>query len=261
MAQRTGIYLEDFHEYVSSLPPELQRLLSTMRELDERAATLQDAVRAQCSAVLALPPLQFQRDDPEAVELVETMRRKIEAEQEHCLGLATEKVLLAQQATELITSQIARLDEDLGSFEEDLKVEGKLSDFAFTPVSFEKKRPPAPPPQPTSARKQDPAPEYDDREPERPRAPAITVRRKSQPSQPSPGVVNAANPGGGDPQDSFCICGGQSYGDMVQCDNEDCKGGVWFHYSCVGLNQAPRNKWYCPACRALQRRGLLDVAL
>lgn len=54
--------------------------------------------------MLDLPPLQFKRDDPEHIELVETLRRTIEAGQEQCLGLATEKVLLAQQATELVKS-------------------------------------------------------------------------------------------------------------------------------------------------------------
>ena len=30
----------------------------------------------------------------------------------------------------------------------------------------------------------------------------------------------------------------------------------WFHYGCVGLQQAPRGKWYCPQCiTAMKRRG------
>jgi inhibitor of growth protein 4 len=34
---RTGVFVDDYLEYSSSLPAELQRLLSTMRELDERS--------------------------------------------------------------------------------------------------------------------------------------------------------------------------------------------------------------------------------
>ena len=40
-----------------------------------------------------------------------------------------------------------------------------------------------------------------------------------------------------------------------------CEGGEWFHYQCVGLSSETRfkGKWYCPHCRSLQRRGMLDV--
>ncbi|KAK1644064.1 hypothetical protein QYE76_061869 [Lolium multiflorum] len=34
---------------------------------------------------------------------------------------------------------------------------------------------------------------------------------------------------------TYCICHQVSYGDMIACDNENCEGGEWFHYSCVGL--------------------------
>ncbi|KAI1277987.1 Inhibitor of growth protein 3 [Halotydeus destructor] len=45
----------------------------------------------------------------------------------------------------------------------------------------------------------------------------------------------------------YCICNQVSYGEMVACDNADCQN-EWFHYGCVGLNQAPKGKWYCPNC-------------
>ena len=44
---------------------------------------------------------------------------------------------------------------------------------------------------------------------------------------------------------TYCLCGGPSYGDMIECDNPYCKH-QWFHYGCVGLKEAPtKNKWYC----------------
>ncbi|CEH14203.1 chromatin remodeling protein [Ceraceosorus bombacis] len=45
----------------------------------------------------------------------------------------------------------------------------------------------------------------------------------------------------------YCYCDQVSYGDMVACDNDDCPR-EWFHYSCVGLDSAPRSKWYCLFC-------------
>lgn len=35
---------------------------------------------------------------------------------------------------------------------------------------------------------------------------------------------------------------------QVGCDNDDCDI-EWFHYECVGLQGAPKGKWYCPTCR------------
>jgi hypothetical protein len=34
---RTGVYVDDYLEYASTFPAELQRLLNTVRELDERS--------------------------------------------------------------------------------------------------------------------------------------------------------------------------------------------------------------------------------
>lgn len=51
----------------------------------------------------------------------------------------------------------------------------------------------------------------------------------------------------------YCLCNDVSYGEMVGCDNDDCPF-EWFHYGCVGLQQAPRGKWYCPQCLNNMRR-------
>ncbi|KAL8847318.1 MAG: hypothetical protein Q9221_007634 [Calogaya cf. arnoldii] len=79
-------------------------------------------------------------------------------------------------------------------------------------------------------------------------------------------------------EERYCVCGDVSWGGMVKCDNNEvsiltmpslrneafapfyvdqwlmqqqCEGGEWFHYSCVGLTEAPprRKKWWCPTCR------------
>lgn len=49
----------------------------------------------------------------------------------------------------------------------------------------------------------------------------------------------------------YCLCKRESYGEMIGCDNEDCKI-EWFHYGCVGLAPGEKLKtktWYCPDCR------------
>ncbi|TDL15663.1 hypothetical protein BD410DRAFT_832518 [Rickenella mellea] len=45
----------------------------------------------------------------------------------------------------------------------------------------------------------------------------------------------------------YCFCNEVSYGQMVGCDG-DCER-EWYHYRCVGLTEAPKNKWYCKDCK------------
>ena len=55
---------------------------------------------------------------------------------------------------------------------------------------------------------------------------------------------------GGEEEDDqlYCFCQTVSFGEMVACDNNDCKY-QWFHYGCIGLNEPPKGVWFCPDCR------------
>lgn len=44
----------------------------------------------------------------------------------------------------------------------------------------------------------------------------------------------------------YCYCHEASYGNMIGCDNKNC-AIEWFHYECVGLQEAP-DKWFCKEC-------------
>jgi inhibitor of growth protein 3 len=48
----------------------------------------------------------------------------------------------------------------------------------------------------------------------------------------------------------YCYCGEVSYGDMVACDNADCKG-QWFHWKCAGITEEPEGEWLCRDCAKL----------
>lgn len=52
---------------------------------------------------------------------------------------------------------------------------------------------------------------------------------------------------------TYCFCNQVSYGEMVACDNPDCKI-EWFHFGCVGLREQPKGKWYCSNCAATRNR-------
>jgi inhibitor of growth protein 3 len=57
--------------------------------------------------------------------------------------------------------------------------------------------------------------------------------------------------GEGDEEESddtkYCFCQRVSFGDMVACDNDECKY-QWFHWECVGIKEEPVGDWLCPAC-------------
>ena len=48
----------------------------------------------------------------------------------------------------------------------------------------------------------------------------------------------------------YCFCQQQSYGEMVACENDDCKY-QWFHTGCINMKKVPEEDedWYCPDCR------------
>ncbi|KAL6091581.1 hypothetical protein STEG23_034547 [Scotinomys teguina] len=46
----------------------------------------------------------------------------------------------------------------------------------------------------------------------------------------------------------YYLCNQVSCGEMIGCDNDECPI-EWFHFSCVGLNHKPKDKWHYPKCR------------
>lgn len=250
---RTGVYVDDYLEYASTLPAELQRLLNTIRELDDRSQSMINQTRQQTKYCLGLASrkgngFSHGSDDEETIE---KMRKEIESSQENALSLCTEKVLLARQAHDLIDSHIRRLDEDLTYFRDDLRVEGKISQdepailppLPIIPKAEKRKF--------TYGTPQSKRLDFRDWDRDRDRdfelmpppgshkkdfAAPLDVDHPIDPNEPT-----------------YCVCHQVSFGDMIACDNENCQGGEWFHYSCVGLTPETRfkGKWYCPTCRLL----------
>ncbi|THU64772.1 hypothetical protein C4D60_Mb01t29960 [Musa balbisiana] len=250
---RTGVFVDDYLEYSSTLAAELQRLLSTMRELDERAHGIINQTKEQTRYCLGMPSHNSKKVIHEADEAeFEKMKKEIEASQENALSLCTEKVLLAQQAYELIESHLKRLDEDLNQFAEDLKQEGKIppdEPAILPPLPIvnrdEKRKGGYLTPQPKRLRERD----WDrDRDMDIELMPPPGSDRKNIPA--SADVDQPIDPN----EPTYCVCHQVSFGDMIACDNENCEGGEWFHYSCVGLTPETRfkGKWFCPTCRNQQ---------
>ncbi|OAY75623.1 PHD finger protein ING2-like isoform X1 [Ananas comosus] len=250
---RTGVFVDDYLEYSSTLAGELQRLLSTMRELDERAQGTISQTKEQtkhCLGMLSYGSEKLNHENDETA--FEKIKKEIETSQENALSLCTEKVLLAQQAYNLIESHIKRLDEDLAQFAEDLKQEGKIPPD----------EPAILPPLPVVTRDEKRKGGYITPQSKRLKEREWGVERGMDLDlMPPPGSNKKSTPASVDVDQSidpneptYCICHQVSYGDMIACDNENCEGGEWFHYSCVGLTPETRfkGKWFCPTCRSQQ---------
>lgn len=74
-------------------------------------------------------------------------------------------------------------------------------------------------------------------------------------------IANSGIETSGDGEDEiYCICRQVSFGNMIGCDNPDCKI-EWFHYECVGLKEPPdpKSSWYCPLCvKEMEKKGPKD---
>ncbi|KAK9377668.1 uncharacterized protein V1513DRAFT_434902 [Lipomyces chichibuensis] len=53
-------------------------------------------------------------------------------------------------------------------------------------------------------------------------------------------------------QKTYCICDDVSYGDMIACDDKNCKI-EWYHLGCVNMKRPPKGEWICPLCTERKR--------
>ncbi|CCL98240.1 uncharacterized protein FIBRA_00234 [Fibroporia radiculosa] len=62
---------------------------------------------------------------------------------------------------------------------------------------------------------------------------------------------------GGDAEDKelYCFCQKLSYGEMIACDNPNCRY-QWFHLPCVNLKPPLPENWYCEECTGNMKKGL-----
>ncbi|KAE8685590.1 PHD finger protein ING1 [Hibiscus syriacus] len=226
-------FIDEFQADLEALPHIVQKKYALMRDLDR---SLQEIVRQN-----------EQRCEQEVEDIkrgvrAETVRFSDEAldEQKHGIRIADEKVALAIQTYDLVDSHIQQLDQYLKMSDEELRRERE--NVAATA---------APAPSPDGTTKSG-----------RPSQSGRGGRKKTRRAAAAATEVAAAaeNPIGMeldlpvDPNEpTYCMCNQVSYGEMVACDNPNCKI-EWFHFGCVGLREQPRGKWYCSDCAGMKNR-------
>ncbi|XP_057472295.1 PHD finger protein ING1 isoform X2 [Actinidia eriantha] len=233
-------FLEDFQADLESLPHILQRKYALLRDLDKSLLEIQRQNEQRCEQEIQEIKRAIKSGNitPDA----SSIRFSDEAldEQKHAVRIADEKVALASQAYELVDSHVQQLDQYLKKFDEELRRERESAAAAG------------------SAAQNLDSNVKSGRGSERGRG----GRKKSREttSTAAAAATSAGNPISMDldlPVDpnepTYCFCNQVSYGEMVACDNPDCKI-EWFHYGCVGLKEQPKGKWYCSECVGMQKR-------
>ncbi|XP_022761984.1 PHD finger protein ING1 [Durio zibethinus] len=238
-------FIDEFQADLEALPNILQKKYALMRDLDK---SFQEIVR---------------QNEQRCEQEIEDIKRGVRAgnitpdtslirfsddaldEQKHSIRIADEKVALAIQAYDLVDSHIQQLDQYLKKSDEELRRERENAAATESPT---------PSPDGTSKSGRSSESGRGGRKKTRLATAAAAAAAATEVA------AVAANPTGMeldlpvDPNEpTYCLCNQVSYGEMVACDNPDCKI-EWFHFGCVGLKEQPKGKWYCSDCAALKNR-------
>jgi hypothetical protein len=104
------------------MPPELNRMLRTIKELDLKSEDLGAQIQENCDALMRLPTTKGSADD------VETLRERIKTDQALLIQWAEEKVQLALQGHELLDMYMSNLETDVAALQQELQDAGILDD-------------------------------------------------------------------------------------------------------------------------------------
>ncbi|KAL4433034.1 hypothetical protein ABPG77_006461 [Micractinium sp. CCAP 211/92] len=123
------IYLEKYIDSTTSLPAELNRILNSIKDLDERSDDLAAQIQENVEAVLRMPPASGGAAATrggkagESKELRE-LRAQIDKDQQLLIQFAEEKVQLAVQGYDLLELHVGQADLDIVHLESELQAMG-----------------------------------------------------------------------------------------------------------------------------------------
>lgn len=118
-------YMENFIEECGSLPYEMQRVLQTVKDLDERSAEVQAELNSLTTRCLELPPVCSRFVTREQAAQVAELRKRMEEAEALLATYSNEKVQLTLLAYEMVDSHINKCDTNLSCFEAELREMGE----------------------------------------------------------------------------------------------------------------------------------------
>ncbi|KAJ8008021.1 hypothetical protein DPEC_G00100410 [Dallia pectoralis] len=250
-------YVEDYLECVESLPLDIQRNVSLLREIDSKYQEVLKEVDD------VYERYKTEQDAAQRKRLQIQLQRALISSQE----LGDEKIHVVTQMTELVENRSRQMDTHSLCLQEPaepgererLVAERRASTVQEPAVSTPAERSSARRPRRqrnsesrdsthipgNGAVPDDPADELpvQPREKRSKSAKKKKNRKAKQERDASP-VEFPIDPN----EPTYCLCEQVSYGEMIGCDNDACPI-EWFHFSCVGLTYKPKGKWFCPKCR------------
>ncbi|XP_041842486.1 inhibitor of growth protein 2 [Melanotaenia boesemani] len=249
-SQQLVNYVEDYLECVESLPLDIQRNVSLLREID---AKYQDVLKEVDEV---FEKYKGEQDSAQRKRLQIQLQRALIISQE----LGDEKIHVVTQMTELVENRSRQMDSHSLCLQEP-------SESERLPTERRSNVPESPATERSSTRRPRRQRNSESRDSTHPSANGSLLddpveelslppprekksksskkkKRKAKQERDASPVDFAIDPN----EPTYCLCEQVSYGEMIGCDNEQCPI-EWFHFSCVGLTYKPKGKWYCPKCR------------
>ncbi|XP_061620196.1 inhibitor of growth protein 2 [Phyllopteryx taeniolatus] len=260
-SQQLANYVEDYLECVESLPLDIQRNVSVLREID---AKYQEVLKEVDEV---FEKYKAEQDGAQRKCLQVQLQRALIISQE----LGDEKIHVVTQMTELVENRSRQMDSHSLCLQEPCNPERVATErranvqeppaaaaaAVAAPAAVERASGRRPRRQRNSESRDSSHPSANgfvaDDAVEEPPAPlprekksksTKKKKRKSKQERDASPVDFAIDPN----EPTYCLCEQVSYGEMIGCDNDQCPI-EWFHFSCVGLTYKPKGKWYCPKCR------------
>lgn len=233
-------FIEEFQANIEALPNHLRRKYALLRDLDKSLQGVQMQNEQRCEKEIEdmIQHIKAGNVTPDS-SLIKFSDEALD-EQKHAIRIADEKVALASQAYDLVDAHIQQLDQYLKKLDEELRRERD-----------------------TAVVTGDPATAVENNVKSGRSGEGKGGRKKTRLATAAAATATAAagaTPSGMDldlPVDpnepTYCFCNQVSYGEMVACDNPNCKI-EWFHYGCVGLKEQPKGKWFCADCAGMQKK-------
>ncbi|KAL5015349.1 hypothetical protein ScPMuIL_009619 [Solemya velum] len=241
----TAMYLEHYLDSLESLPSELQRNFTLMRDLDQRTQELLKEIDNMAAQYLANVRGMNSEKRTEQIGGIQKMFSKSKE-------FGDDKVQLAMQTYEMVDKHIRRLDADLARFEADLKEKSLSPNDSSDPGKKSMK-------DKDKKKRKSQKEEFEDEIPKKkkrkgapqnlPEMESILPALPLSIHHPSDVLDMPVDPN----EPTYCLCHQVSYGEMIGCDNPDCLI-EWFHFACVGLTTKPKGKWYCPRCQEERKK-------
>lgn len=245
----TAMYLEHYLDSLESLPGELQRNFTLMRELDQKAQDLMKEIDEKAEGYLSSVRSMSPEKRSSFLSAVQKLFNKSRE-------FGDDKVQLAMQTYEMVDKHIRKLDADLARFEADLRdksmgkqtVEEKTESGKKSSLKDKEKK-----------KRKSIKDDLDDEVPKKKKkkgqmeettpAPILSPLLSLTMNNPSDVLDMPVDPN----EPTYCLCHQVSYGEMIGCDNLDCPI-EWFHFGCVNLSAKPKGKWYCPRCNEERKK-------